>query len=174
MEFCRLTDTDGGAKLSGVVITTHEGKPCTLRYRIRCDGKWRTRRARIRGWMGERKVRLKVKVDRSLRWYLNGEEQPEVEGCLDIDLALSPSTNLLPIRRLGLEVGGESAVRSAWLTFPALEFQLLEQTYRREGLREYFYSSRDGQFQRLLEVNDAGLVTSYPGIWEIDSALETT
>lgn len=36
---------------------------------------------------------------------LNGVDCPAVAGCTDIDLGFSPSTNLLPIRRLSLEVG---------------------------------------------------------------------
>jgi hypothetical protein len=39
------------------------------------------------------------------------------EGCLDIDLGFSPSTNLLPIRRLTLAVGEAATVRAAWLPF---------------------------------------------------------
>lgn len=171
MEFCKLTESDSGVKLSGVVVTVHEGKPCNLRYSVRCDGKWRTRKVKVRGWIGETRIRMKVRVGRDLRWFLNGKEVPAVEGCVDVDLGFSPSTNLLPIRRLGLGVGEESAVRAAWLPFPALAFEVLEQTYRREGPRTYTYTSRGGQFQRTLELNEVGLVTSYPGIWEMEASL---
>jgi uncharacterized protein len=91
-----------------------------------------------------------------------------VEGCIDIDLGFSPSTNLLPIRRLELAVGEEAAVTAAWLPFPSLVFERLPQVYRREGEGTYRYASSGGVFVRRLEVNPAGFVTSYPGLWQAE------
>src|SRR5205814_2718699 len=54
-----------------------------------------------------------------------------VRGCLDVDLGITPSTNTLPIRRLGLAVGQAKEVRAAWIVFPELEVRLLTQTYTR-------------------------------------------
>jgi len=89
---------------------------------------------------------------------------------MDIDLGFSPATNLLPIRRLGLVVGEEVEVTAAWLPFPSLEFETLAQAYRREGERTYHYESGSGAFVRTLEINDAGFVTSYPGLWQAEGA----
>ena len=47
-----------------------------------------------------------------------GADSRAVDGCRDIDLNFSPSTNVLPIRRLSLDVGDQAAVRAAWLRFP--------------------------------------------------------
>jgi hypothetical protein len=44
-------------------------------------------------------------------------------GCVNIDLNFSPSTNLLPIRRLDLSVGASAIVRAAWLRFPGMNVQ---------------------------------------------------
>jgi hypothetical protein len=110
-----------------------------------------------------------VSVDAERRWFLNGAECPTVAGCLDIDLAFSPSTNLLPIRRLSLAPGEEAEVRAAWLTFPALMFEPLPQGYRREGGSTYRYTTDGGNFVRMLEANFAGFVTGYPGLWQAES-----
>ncbi len=91
-------------------------------------------------------------------------------GCIDIDLGFSPSTNLLPIRRLSLAVGAEAEVKAAWLPFPSLVFEALPQVYRREGERAYRYASAGGTFMRVLEVNAVGFVTRYPGLWQAESA----
>jgi hypothetical protein len=40
----------------------------------------------------------------------NGAAVSAVEGCIDIDLKYSPSTNLLPIRRLNLAIGESAEV----------------------------------------------------------------
>src|SRR5438132_1248052 len=80
------------------------------------------------------------------RWRLNGTECPAVAGCIDVDLNWSPSTNLLPICRLGLAPGQEAGVRAAWLRFPSFTLEPLEQRYRRLDAATYRYESGGGAF----------------------------
>jgi hypothetical protein len=47
-----------------------------------------------------------------------------------------------------------------------LEFQVLEQVYRREAERVYRYESAGGSFVRVLDVDELGRVIRYPGLWE--------
>jgi len=165
-EIGRLEGSDDGWKLSGTAVFAHERRPCKLDYLVVCDSGWRTTSVRVKGAIGDLGIDLSASVDEERRWYLNGAECPAVAGCIDIDLGFSPSTNLLPIRRLSLAVGEEAEVRAAWLPFPSLVFELLPQVYRREGERTYRYESGGGTFVRILEVNAAGFVTSYPGLWQ--------
>jgi hypothetical protein len=88
-----------------------------------------------------------------------------------LDLGFSPSTNLLPIRRLGLVVGQEAAVRAAWLGFPGLGLEPFEHRYRRTGARSYRYESASGRFVAELEANAVGFVTDYSGLWRAESWL---
>jgi uncharacterized protein len=120
----------------------------------------------VNGVIGDGAVELHVSVDAQRRWRANGASAPTSKGCIDIDLGFSPSTNLLPIRRLALAIGEEAAVTAAWLPSPSLVFERLPQVYRREGDGTYRYASSGGAFVRRLEVNSAGFVTSYPGLWE--------
>lgn len=151
--------------LAGTAVFAEDGQPCRLDYRVVCDADWRSLSGHVDGWVGGRTVEIEVVAD-SGRWQLNGEEQPQVEGCTDFDLNFSPSTNLLPIRRLNLEVGQEAGVKAAWLRFPSFRLELLEQVYRRTAPSVYRFVSNGGTFTRDLEVNEAGLVTVYPGLWE--------
>lgn len=159
---------EGGWALSGTAVFAHEGVPCKLGYRVLCAPDWRTTSANVGGRIGGREIELSV--DQERRWQLDGVDCPVVAGCLDLELGFSPSTNLLPIRRLSLAVGESAEVRAAWLPFPALTFRPLPQVYRREGETRYRYESLNGEFVRVLEVNGAGFVTSYPGLWHIESA----
>jgi len=143
--------------------------PCRLDYSVLCDSGWRTTSARVTGVAGDLDIDLGVSIDAERRWRLNGVECSAVAGCVDIDLGFSPSTNLLPIRRLSLAIGGEAEVKAAWLPFPSLEFEVLSQVYRRQGEKTYRYESGGGTFVRLLEVNVVGFVTSYPGLWRVES-----
>jgi len=118
-------------ELSGTAVFSHERQPCRLDYFVACDSGWQTSSAHVGGLIGERDLDLSVSVDTERRWYVNGTELPALAGCIDIDLGFSPATNLLPIRRLSLDVGEEAEVNAAWLTFPSLAFEVLPQTYRR-------------------------------------------
>jgi uncharacterized protein len=167
-EAARLVFHDPFWQLSGTAVFAEQDQACRLEYFIACDAGWRTRHARLSGWIGSIRTRLEVSADANRRWYLNGTECPQVEGCLDLDLAFSPSTNALAIRRLHLEPGQTAEVRAAWLTFPSFTLEPLMQVYRRTGPATYRYEAFGGSFAAELEVNPAGLITRYPDLWEAE------
>jgi hypothetical protein len=156
--------------LTGAALFLHEGRPCRLDYRVRCDAGWRTVGGRVTGWIGPAPVDVVVEVAPGGRWSLNGRECPAVTGGVDLDLHFSPSTNLLPIRRLGLGVGQAAPVRAAWLRFPGFTLEPLAQVYRRLGDTLYRYESGGGAFAAELTVDEAGMVTRYPGFAAVEPA----
>jgi hypothetical protein len=160
-----------GWELRGTAVFAYEGRPCRLDYVVVCDADWRTDSARVRGTIDAREVELQATVDAQRRWRLNGIECAAVSGCADIDLGFSPATNLLPIRRLAMAVGREADVHAAWLSFPELAFERLEQTYRRESETTYRYEADGGRFVRTLEVDPrSGFLLDYPGLWRLEAA----
>jgi hypothetical protein len=170
-EFARVAQTDSGWTLSGTAIFVHESAPCRLDYAVVCNERWETTNGKVSGRVGKDEVSIDVAVLPGGIWRSNGTEVPGVRGAIDIDLNFSPSTNLLPIRRLNLGVGQEAAVRAAWLRFPSLVFEPLEQTYRRIDAATYRYESAGGRFTADLTVDDAGLVTFYPGLARSEAGL---
>ena len=114
--------------------------------------------------MGQTAVDLEITVDTDRKWRVNGVETSAVAGCIDLDLNFSPSTNLLPIRRLNLSVGQEAEVRAAWLRFPSLQLETLVQIYRRIDESTYQYRS-EPDFIANLTVDEFGLVTNYRDFW---------
>jgi hypothetical protein len=166
-ESARLFAEGAHWHLHGTAVFAHEGRPCRLDYRVVCDLAWRTQSARVAGWAGTRRVGADLSVDAERRWRMNGADCPAVTGCVDVDLGFSPSTNLLPIRRLALAVGDAADVRAAWLPFPSLDLQPLEQRYARLAERRWRYESRGGAFTAELDVDDVGFVTRYGGLWEL-------
>jgi len=151
-------------ELLGTCVFAWRNKPCVLSYSVMTDRQGRTRRARVEGWLGRKAVDVRIGVDAARRWRLNGKVRPEVEGCDDVDLNFSPSTNILPIRRLSLSIGERAPIRAAWLRFPDFSLRPLSQEYRRTGPRTYRYSSSG--FSAALTVNRAGLVTRYGRVWK--------
>jgi hypothetical protein len=96
---------------------------------------------------------------------LFGLEMRDLRGCDDVDLAVTPATNTLPIRRLDLQIGQSKSVIAAWVKFPELTVEPLSQRYLRLGKDTYRYESNTG-FSTEIVVDELGLVTTYPGGWE--------
>ena len=165
----RLDRRGDGWSLSGTAAFAHEGQPVLLAYDVACGRDWQTRSVDVSGYVGRRGVEIAITVDSERRWRLNGERCPPVDGCVDVDLGFSPSTNLLPIRRHALRVGASAEVRAAWLPFPGLALEPLAQVYHREGDAAYRYESRGGAFVRVLDVDPSGFVTDYPGLWRAEA-----
>lgn len=166
-ESARLSVQHPYRYLAGTAVFADKQGSCRLDYLVVCDEAWRTLSGRVTGWVGEKVIEIELAVDAASRWKLNRAERPEVAGCIDLDLNFSPSTNLLPLRRLGLAVGQEAKVRAAWLRFPSFDLEPLDQLYRRTGEVTYRYESAGGAFVAELEVNGVGFVTHYPGFWRV-------
>jgi uncharacterized protein len=167
-ESALLSSKDNSWHLEGTAVFLYNKLACRLDYRIICNSEWRTRSARIGGWVGDSLIEIELAVAPDQRWLLNDEDSPQVAGCIDLDLNFSPSTNLLPIRRLELSVGEWQQVRAAWLRFPNFELEPLTQLYRRVDENIYRYESDEGKFVRELNVDDKGFVTKYPDFWEVE------
>jgi hypothetical protein len=165
-EAARLRRLEDGWELDGSAVFAHDGAPCRLDYRIHCDPSWHTRNAHVAGWIGDRDVAVTLEATGAGAWRLNGQRVAAVEGALDVDLNFSPSTNLLPIRRLGLAVGAAAPVRAAWLRFPSFHLEPLEQRYQRTAETLYRYESGGGRFTADLEVDAAGFPVRYSDWFE--------
>jgi hypothetical protein len=168
-EACRLFSQNSSWHLEGTSVFVHEGRPVRLNYQIVCDAAWQTLSANVEGWLGNTIVGIQIKTDPTRRWWLNEVEQPDIMGCIDIDLNFSPSTNLIPIRRLNLAIGETAEIKAAWLRSPSFNLEPLPQRYHRLDETTYRYESAGGQFVADLKVNRSGFVVDYPGLWQSEA-----
>ena len=161
-----LIEAEGDWIMRGTILRLCETGPAEVKYEIVSDTGWRTKSAHLscRDDRGESELRIAHEGD---RWYANDKPLLLPKECIDIDLAWSPSTNTLPIRRLNLAVGVVSGpVTAAWIRMPALTVKALHQRYERTGPHAYIYSSRDGSFRANLTVDEDGLVVHYEAAWD--------
>jgi uncharacterized protein len=159
-----LADGLDGYRLRGTIGLTEGGDSFDASYEVACDSAWVTRSVvvELRGPKGEKRLRL---AKRDGVWLFEDRAEEALRGCIDVDLAWTPSTNTLPIRRLSLAIGESQAVTAAWIRFPELTVEPLPQQYSRLDESRYRYSSAGGRFLAQLEVDEHGLVTSYGQIW---------
>lgn len=153
-EVCTLERTGWGHRLAGTVLAAGREGPVRIDYGVLVDGDWATRSAEVE----IEGRRIELSTDGPESWSV-----AELEGCTDVDLGFSPCTNTLPIRRLGLAVGEGADVAAAWVRWPELTLQRLDQRYERLAENRYRYSSPG--FEAELEVDEHGLVVAYGDFW---------
>jgi hypothetical protein len=164
----RLQSLGTGWRLDGCAVFADPAGPCLVTYMVDCDAAWRTIAVRVSGWAGAQPIALDLRADVGRRWTMNGRPVPMVDGCEDVDLSFTPATNLLPVRRLRLPEGLAADVRAAWLGFPSLELEAIEQVYAHQGGGQYGYQSDGGNFTATLETRSDGFVTRYGDLWIVE------
>lgn len=133
-------------------------------YELRADRDWVFRSLRLEALAGERT--LTIEHDGSGGWTVDGVERSDLTDAREIDLAVSPLTNTLPIRRLDLAVDDEDDIVTAYVSFPDLEVIPDPQRYTRLDEDLYRYESLDSDFEADITVDASGLVLDYPGLFE--------
>jgi hypothetical protein len=156
-----------GIRLEGHSTAVEEGVAWSISYTLVLDTHWRTRSARVvgRSSLGADEVRLEGDVG---EWRVDGRPAPELSGCFDVDLEASACTNLLPVRRLALQVGERAEAPAAYVRAEDLRVERIEQSYTRlpdvGGHVHYGYASPGFDFRATLVFDAFGLVVDYPGI----------
>ncbi len=187
MEHAELTIGAGGLVARSVVLGTVP-VPYRLDLDLTTGSDWVTRRLELTatgdGWARS----LVLERDPSGRWggerSAEGTEPPAIAASvptdtvepagipaavLDVDVQWSPVTNLMPIRRLGLDrVGSSGMFTMAWIGVPSLAVILDEQRYTLLGddggdvcVR---FKNADGFFTVVIRCDPDGVVREYPGI----------
>ncbi len=162
LDHCGLLEGPDGFVLEGFSVRSAP-VPMVAVYEVRADAVWATVAVDVQVLRPEPARGLELRADGRGHWWRNGEEAPELEGCIDVDLGCTPATNTLPIRRLDIPVGGEAEILAAWVRFPELEVRRFAQRYRRLAPDRYEYAS--DTFRAELDVDEAGLVIDYTGAW---------
>jgi hypothetical protein len=165
LEHLSLGPAGDGIVADGVIVGGRGGVPYGLRYRAVMDSNWTTLSLDIDTTDGRG---LHVRSDGAGSWSdANGRSLLELDGCIDIDLAGSPFTNTLPIRRAGLSPEtGAVEFRMLYVPFATFEPTVDEQRYTcLEAARLYRYEAVDRSFSADLTVDDDGLVVDYPTLF---------
>jgi uncharacterized protein len=170
LEHLRLRVGESGIEADGVVVGEVDGAFFRARYVIHCDPRWRTRELIVDSLDGSDPLHLRSDGEGGWR-DASGRALPELRGCIDVDLSVTPFTNTLPIRRLDLREGESSEIAVVYVNVPVMELGTSRQGYtcleRGPGSGLYRYEDR-GIFRGFtadLPVDENGLVLDYPGIF---------
>jgi len=166
-EVCRLYQSDEENRLTGTVVGKLDGQLLEARYDVKCTRHWHTKEVSVELRQESNTLNRSFRVEPTGQWIeLEGKDDlRHLQGIIDIDIQISPSTNTLPIKRLNLRIGASARVTAAWLKFPDLQVERQEQRYTRVADKRYAFESGGGQFRAEIEVDDFGLVRKYGNFW---------
>ena len=157
---------DDGVLATGVQLGV-DPEPYLLEYRLDVPNGWITRRLEVEASGAGWRRWLSLEHDGAGRWTVDGERLGDVDGALDCDLAFSPLTNLMPVRRSGLhERPGSEDFVMAWVSVPDLRVHASPQRYEHVRPGVVRYVALAGDFKAELELDDDGLVVRYPRLAE--------
>ena len=169
LEHLHVTFAADGIHALGLILRKLGSAHLRCRYELTTDAKWRTRKLSFAVMeSGETAAgRLVLESDGEGNWCVNGEPQPDLAGCLDPDIQITPFTNTLPIRRLDLDPNASADIQVVYVPVPDLTPRLAEQRYTcLEGLGpnggSYRYEGLFRDFTADLTVDADAMVTDYP------------
>ena len=147
VERLQLEVEGAGVTAKGQLVGDPDGAPVGALYEIRCDAAWNVVRVAVQVLGGSR---LDLTRAPDGTWVpANGRPLPSLRDCVDVDLSLTPFTNKLPIRRLGLAPGQAADLKVAYVTLPDLEVAPAQQRYtcQRRDERGALYRYESGNFR---------------------------
>ena len=185
MEHATVDIGDGGLAATSTAFGTY---PVAYRLdlELRVDADWVTRRLGLTasgdGW--SRSLALTRDATWSAVATSTGDVPPAVVASpaddpvdasrippdvVDVDVQYSPLTNVMPIRRLGLDRPGTTgSFVMAWVSVPSLAVSLDPQNYTLldadGGELCVRFESGDGSFTADIRCDSDGMVVDYPGI----------
>ncbi len=175
MEHMRLSREGPGYKADGLYVGRGEnGAPYRLRYIVEIDEDWGMRSLVATLLLGETAgpVEIALTVDDSGAWRdAGGGIVADLNGCHEADIAATPFTNTLPIRRLGLSAGESAEISVAYIDAPDLRVRPVRQRYTcvrpfGPGGGQYRYEALFSTLSSDLTVDADGLVIDYSGHFE--------
>lgn len=155
--------TPGGYEARGSVAAMIEGAPLNASYVLQADAAWVTHRVRVELKDGRP---LEILADGAGNWRrAEGGMLPDLEGCIDPDVSMTPFTNTIAIRRLALRVGETREIKVAYILVPQLSVHAAPQRYTRLADRLWRFEGLDIGFTADIAVDGDGFVVDYPGLF---------
>ncbi|CAM3109813.1 putative glycolipid-binding domain-containing protein [Paenibacillus sediminis] len=164
LEYCNISFAQS-TTIEGKVIGAEENDKFFVNYKVQCDEVGNTREVYVIFQSENNSGTLRILRDSDDQWVLNGIPMSDLAGIKDIDIGVTPSTNMLPIRRLNLDVGDSQIFTTAWVRFPQLTVQPLKQKYERISEDTYIYNSIESGYTARVKVDLNGIVVDYEGEW---------
>jgi uncharacterized protein len=164
---CWLAEDRNGLTLRGTAVFLDGGEPACLSYEVHCNRAGRTIAGNVTGFIGPRQI-ADVVTRENGQWHLNGIAAPGLDHLVDLDLAFTPATNLLQLRRVPLPLNESVPISVAWLEAGSSALSELPQVYRRLSESTVAYAAPSVGYEGVIELLPSGFIRRYPGLWDAE------
>lgn len=165
IEKCHVIEKEQSFHSRGEVVGNKNNQVYGVDYQIVVDNNWETRFFSISCSHGHKNYFLHAHKINNV-WVIDDVEHPEFNECLDVDIAITPYTNSLPINRLKMEVGESKDIKVLYINPIEERVALVMQRYTRLTENTYHYENLWNDFKATIIVEENGLVTDYPEMYK--------
>ena len=136
--------------------------PFAIHYLLEADQNWIVKQVLVNDLLNPSN-NIQLNGDGKGKWFHGTELLSMAEGCIDVDLSLTPFTNTLPIRRLQWQEGKRQTIQVIHIGLPELQMVRAEQHYTMLSPQQFLFESSD-HFSAELSLDENKMVIDYPGI----------
>jgi hypothetical protein len=165
LENCLVEITGTGAEINSVIVGGYGEKIYCVEYRIRTNQNWETIFVEIKSRHSNTLDDFIFESDAKGNWVLNGKPANQFQGCVDVDIPLTPFTNTLPIKRLNMQRGEVSEICVLYIDLLERQITPVRQKYVRLSDTQYHYENIPNDFEADIEVDELGYVVDYPTLF---------
>jgi len=165
MEFCRVANIDTGSEISSTIFGVYDGRIWRVSYIIITNNNWETISLELHCRSRGASDHYKFERKEDGKWIANGKYVADFNGCVDIDISLTPFTNTLPINRLQLKPGQESRIKVLYFDLLTHRVNVVEQKYQRIFESVYHFENVPKDFESDITVDESGYVIEYPSLF---------
>lgn len=165
LEFCRIHFHELITVKSSIVGCSDD-VPFKVDYELEMSEDWIISNFSIRAWLGNVDHSFSLNHNGHGNWFNNGKEWQHLEGCMDIDISLTPFTNSLPINRIKSGLQEKTDIEVVYIDVLNFGMSKEVQHYQLLESNKYSFSNSDDSFSADIIVDELNLVKHYPTLFE--------
>ena len=167
-EHCVVTRKTGQleiqSKIEGPVNNVHT----VVEYELVLDAAWTVSSLQVKMTAPAPEKIIKLTHNKFGEWVDDTlHTRPDLDGCLDIDISLTPFTNSLPVKRLCFKPGESREIQVLYFDLPAFDISMKKQRYTYQGGNVFKFESLDTGYTNVITFTAAGFVQQYPNLFEL-------
>lgn len=151
-------------QIESSIIGVFEDKKYFVQYKVTANSDWTVKYFEIKSEIND-EVKLLSGQNNSGKWLINNHANNEFDGFCFIDISLTPFTNTFPINSLNFDDKKDHNIKVIYIDVLNNEIKPVAQNYSKVSVQKFLYKNSDNTFQAELEINEEGLVLSYPNLF---------
>jgi uncharacterized protein len=172
LENCLVATTASGSEITSTIIGLYEGKLYKVEYRIKTNQRWETTLLEVNSRHSNQTESIRLEGDGKGHWTFNGKKADQFDGCIDVDIPVTPFTNTLPISRLKMDQNQSREIQVIYCDVLAQQVSAVRQRYTCLSNVKYHYENVPNDFEATIEVDESGFVVDYPSLFVRTAALQ--